>query len=86
MKTLIILLIFGVVCQARHIRPGNFDQDEVIFEEINNERPDIPINIFRNLKPSRFVPLNSDIFFKSIEPCKDGFQRDVLGICREVWD
>nr|AON96629.1 hypothetical protein [Bicyclus anynana] len=86
MKIVFVLLAFVVVCQARHIHPGYFDPEEVLFEEINNGGADMPIEVYRHLQPSRFVPLNSAIFFKSIEPCEDGFKRDVLGICREVWD
>ncbi|OWR47520.1 hypothetical protein KGM_212125B, partial [Danaus plexippus plexippus] len=43
-------------------------------------------NILQTLKPTRFVPLNSPQFFKISEPCKDGYKRDAMGICREVWD
>ncbi|XP_063378336.1 uncharacterized protein LOC134665335 [Cydia fagiglandana] len=43
--------------------------------------------ISRNIKPNRFVPLNNQIFFMGHMPCpEEGFKRDYLGICREVWD
>ncbi|XP_063531633.1 uncharacterized protein LOC134742420 [Cydia strobilella] len=43
--------------------------------------------ISRNIKPNRFVPLNNPIFFMGQMPCpEEGFKRDYLGICREVWD
>ncbi|CAH2086266.1 unnamed protein product [Euphydryas editha] len=83
----VFLMLLGVFSQARHIHPVK-DSDELqnkmIFEEINDIETG-PIDVL-NLKPTRFVPINNVLFFKSFEPCEDGFKRDVLGICREVWD
>lgn len=37
--------------------------------------------------PYRFAPLNRDYVYKVGVPCKEeGYKRDVIGICREVWD
>lgn len=45
MKLLIVVSILVVVClsQARHIHPGYYDPDEVMFEQIEGEKTDIPI-------------------------------------------
>ncbi|XP_063360007.1 uncharacterized protein LOC134649218 [Cydia amplana] len=54
--------------------------EEYINVEVIDEIP-------RNIKPNRFVPLNNPIFFMGHTPCpEEGFKRDYLGICREVWD
>ncbi|XP_041977153.1 uncharacterized protein LOC121731662 [Aricia agestis] len=70
------LLLIGV-CYGRAIGWTNKD---------GSEQPDIPLDFLQNVKPSRFVPINSALFFRRFEPCQEGYQRDVLGICREVWD
>ncbi|XP_061712492.1 uncharacterized protein LOC133521504 [Cydia pomonella] len=55
-------------------------KDEYINVEVIEEIP-------RNIKPNRFMPLNNQIFFMGQMPCpEEGFKRDYLGICREVWD
>ncbi|OWR49390.1 hypothetical protein KGM_212125A, partial [Danaus plexippus plexippus] len=75
-----LVLTCGIlVCQARHIHPGNDGGNLYRIETVNDE----PINILQTLKPTRFVPLNSPQFFKISEPCKDGYKRDAMGICRE---
>ncbi|CAH0721806.1 unnamed protein product, partial [Brenthis ino] len=83
MKQLAFLVLVGVMCQARHIHPGHILENDIIFEDLNTE--DTPVDIL-HLKQTRFVPLNRESFFKTYEPCEDGFKRDALGICREVWD
>ncbi|KAG6452723.1 hypothetical protein O3G_MSEX007769 [Manduca sexta] len=88
---LLLVLLCGVMCCGMHIHPrgavhteGEMTHDEM--REPVTSDDGIPIDVLRNLKPTRFVPINSVLFFKSYPPCEPGFERDLIGVCREVWD
>ncbi|KPJ06210.1 hypothetical protein RR48_14652 [Papilio machaon] len=80
-----LLVVFG---NARHIHPsekreGDIDplllESRVIVESVPND-------VAPNYQSSGFVPMNNILFFKVFPPCEEGFRRDILGVCREVWD
>ncbi|XP_047988894.1 uncharacterized protein LOC125228387 [Leguminivora glycinivorella] len=102
MIKLIVLLFVTVIvfANARHIHPHGDtharhhdvelckDGTEKDGEAAEiREYVEVIEKIPRNVKPNRFVPRNDPIFFMGHMPCpEEGFKRDYLGICREVWD
>ncbi|KAI8434787.1 hypothetical protein MSG28_003300 [Choristoneura fumiferana] len=96
MTKLVLLLvsILVIYANARHIHhkenvEDKWENEVQEVEEraaIKKENTDVPVDIIRNIKPNRFVPINNAIFFMGYLPCQDGFKRDFMGVCREVWD
>ncbi|KAM3963092.1 uncharacterized protein ACR2FA_002857 [Aphomia sociella] len=73
----------------------NNDLSSLQDTDLNIEIPEDPAAVeiiektadeIRNVIPTRFVPINDAMFFKSYPPCEEGFERDLHGVCREVWD
>uniref|UniRef100_A0A2A4K0E2 Uncharacterized protein n=1 Tax=Heliothis virescens TaxID=7102 RepID=A0A2A4K0E2_HELVI len=87
---LVVLLAVCVVGYAKHVHPRNTirleEESAVDGEQIATDIDGMPIEVIRNIKPSRFVPVNNVLFFMRYPPCDEGFERDLLGVCREVWD
>ncbi|CAK1581739.1 unnamed protein product [Parnassius mnemosyne] len=87
---LVVFALFGVFGDARHIYvPESLNLDA----DLTNMEPKVDAEKFstdmmrNNIKPNNgFVPMNNIIFFKTYPRCGNGFKRDVLGVCREVWD
>ncbi|CAB3255362.1 unnamed protein product [Arctia plantaginis] len=91
-KIMLLLFVFCTVFVAiygKHLHPRSI----VHFEEgiddgtkaIDTNIDGMEIEMIRRIKPSWFVPVNNVLFFKSYPPCEDGFERDLRGVCREVW-
>ncbi|KAJ8725773.1 hypothetical protein PYW08_003956 [Mythimna loreyi] len=86
---LVVLSAILAVAYTKHIHPRNMvhtDEDAVNDEPIPTDINGMPIEVIRNIKPNRFVPVNNALFFMRYPPCEEGFERDLVGVCREVWD
>ncbi|KAJ8722570.1 hypothetical protein PYW07_003750 [Mythimna separata] len=87
---LVVLSAILAVAFTKHIHPRNMvptDEDAVNDSEpIRTDIDGMPIEVIRNIKPNRFIPVNNVLFFMSYPPCEEGFERDLVGVCREVWD
>ncbi|KAJ0180648.1 hypothetical protein K1T71_004052 [Dendrolimus kikuchii] len=83
----LLVYIFSVV-HTKHIHPRSvvYVTDSAGSEVVAYRENEVPIDVIQNIKPSRFVPINSALFFINYPPCENGFERDVLGVCREVWE
>ncbi|CAH0604825.1 unnamed protein product [Chrysodeixis includens] len=94
MAKLMIFVLLSVVCgvaYSKHVHPRNImmqAEEELELQEnpIPTDIDGMPIEVITHLKPSRFVPVNNVLFFTHYPPCEEGFTRDILGVCREVWD
>ncbi|CAF4938038.1 unnamed protein product [Pieris macdunnoughi] len=75
MKYAFCVLMIVVLVEGRYFHPS-----------ISTETKSEDLDIYRNMKPNRFVPINNVMSFKIYDPCTNGLKRDVVGICREVWD
>ncbi|CAH4037285.1 unnamed protein product [Pieris brassicae] len=77
MKYTFCVLMIVVLVEGRYFHPSVYSQ---------TKSEELPMDIYRNMKANRFVPINNVMFFKIYDPCMNGLKRDVVGICREVWE
>ncbi|KPI91618.1 hypothetical protein RR46_15122 [Papilio xuthus] len=82
---LTIVALLGVG-NARHIHPSETRDVDPLVLESSVIMESVPNDVAPNYQSSGFVPMNNILFFKVFPPCEEGFRRDILGVCREVWD